>query len=100
MPALWFLIKAWLVSQAVSALGQVGSGTQEKTPGAAAVGPPQAAWCLNLGRVKIEYYPRDRRAQEPLNDSEDLRQIEEEWERFNGPQPRGVFVERVPGGIQ
>ena len=51
----------------------------------------------------INIYSSDpnRRMRELLNNSEDLRQIEAEWERFwFTDQPSHMTPERVHGGIQ
>jgi hypothetical protein len=57
----------------------------------------------NTGCLFLNAYSSDpnRRVHELLNQSEDLRQIEYEWERFwFTDQPSHLTPERVHGGIQ
>jgi hypothetical protein len=62
-----------------------------------------AAFVLSNTGCLINIYSSDpnRRMRELLNNSEDLRQIEYEWERiWFTDQPSHMTPERVHGGIQ
>lgn len=62
-----------------------------------------AAWGLANAGCFINIYSSDpnRRMHELLNTSEDLRQIENEWERiWFTDQPSHMTPERIHGGIQ
>ena len=62
-----------------------------------------AGWVICNSGCMLNQYSSDpnRRVNELLNNSEDLRQVEYEWERiwFND-QPSHLTPERVHGGIQ